>query len=158
MKQIDITIKAGEVLKEVVRRAYVLGQVATDDERMRWLLQGVGDCGKREMVDNAIRDGWEIVLQAMSPYIVKRSETSDENGMVEQLALVAQVADNSRIDIEQAAKRSIVRVLEHSAMAVWKQINVQDGSEENASASSEAWKLKVLMNTRVGVQRLDKRT
>jgi hypothetical protein len=90
----------------------------------------------------------------MSPYIVERSETSDANGMVEQLALIAQVADNSRIDIEQAAKRSIARVLEHCAMAVWKQINMQDASVENASASGEAWKLKVLMNTRVGMQKL----
>lgn len=154
MKQINITINKADVLKEVARRAYALGQVATEDERMRWLLQGIDDAGKREMVDNAIRDGWEIVAQAMSPYIVERSETSDANGMVEQLALIAQVADNSRIDIEQAAKRSITRVLEHSAMAVWKQIMMQDSSVENASASGEAWKLKVLMNTRVGVQKL----
>lgn len=154
MKQINITIHKADILKEVARRAYTLGQVATEDERMRWLLQGIDDAGKREMVDNAIRDGWEIVAQAMSPYIVERSETSDANGMVEQLALIAQVADNSRIDIEQAAKRSIARVLEHSAMAVWKQINMQDASVENASASGEAWKLKVLMNTRVGVQKL----
>ena len=154
MKQINITINKADILKEVARRAYTLGQVATEEERMRWLLQGIDDAGKREMVDNAIRDGWEIVAQAMSPYIVERSETSDANGMVEQLALIAQVADNSRIDIEQAAKRSITRVLEHSAMAVWKQINMQDASVENASASGEAWKLKVLMNTRVGVQKL----
>lgn len=154
MKQINITISKADILKEVACRAYTLGQVATEDERMRWLLQGIDDAGKREMVDNAIRDGWEIVAQAMSPYIVERSETSDANGMVEQLALIAQVADNSRIDIEQAAKRSIARVLEHSAMAVWKQINMQDASVENASASGEAWKLKVLMNTRVGVQKL----
>lgn len=154
MKQINITINKADILKEVARRAYTLGQVATEDERMRWLLQGIDDAGKREMVDNAIRDGWEIVAQAMSPYIVERSETSDANGMVEQLALIAQVADNSRIDIEQAAKRSIARVLEHSAMAVWKQINMQDASVENASASGEAWKLKVLMNTRVGAQKL----
>lgn len=154
MKQINITINKADILKEVARRAYTLGQVATEDERMRWLLQGIDDAGKREMVDNAIRDGWEIVAQAMSPYIVERSETSDANGMVEQLALIAQVADNSRIDIEQAAKRSITRVLEHSAMAVWKQIMMQDASVENASASGEAWKLKVLMNTRVGVQKI----
>lgn len=154
MKQINITINKADILKEVARRAYTLGQVATEDERMRWLLQGIDDADKREMVDNAIRDGWEIVAQAMSPYIVERSETSDANGMVEQLALIAQVADNSRIDIEQAAKRSIARVLEHSALAVWKQINMQDASVENASASGEAWKLKVLMNTRVGMQKL----
>lgn len=154
MKQINITINKADILKEVARRAYTLGQVATEDERMRWLLQGIDDAGKREMVDNAIRDGWEIVAQAMSPYIVERSETSDANGMVEQLALIAQVADNSLIDIEQAAKRSITRVLEYCAMAVWKQINMQDASVENASASGEAWKLKVLMNTRVGVQKL----
>lgn len=148
MKEITIEISKAEVLAEVARRAYTLGQVATDDERLRWLLQGVADRGKKDIIANALLDGWEVVMQAMSPYV------DSENAEGETMTILAIVPDNCRGDLARASKRHIRRVLEFSCLSAWKNVMNQDAGVELAKMSESAWNLKVLMNTREGVQKI----
>jgi hypothetical protein len=144
MRSIVITIPRQEILNEVARRAYTLGQVVgAESDYTKWLVQGVSDAGKKDLIDNAILDGWELAMNAMSPYVTDESAT----GVI--ITCVLEVADNSRVDIERAIGRHLRRVLEYSALSAWKLLMGLDASVDLSAMSGEAWRLKVILNTRV---------
>lgn len=148
MKTINITIAKQDVLNNVARVAYALGQVAgSENDRVAWLIQGVTDKGKTELIETALRDGWEKGIDAMMPYVV-----SDETNNV-TLTCELNVNDNSRYDLARALKQHLQKVLEYSCVSAWKLLMGLDSSIDIATMNSEAWRLKVLLNTRMGVDK-----
>ena len=148
MKTISITIGKQDVLNNVARVAYTLGQVAGgESDRVQWLIQGTTDKGKKELIDTALRDGWEKVMDSMIPYAGEDS-VSDVS-----LTCEVNIPDNCRRDIERGLKQHAQRVLECSCVSAWKLLMGLDASIDIATMNSEAWRLKVLLNTRMGIDK-----
>lgn len=152
---IEIYINKEGVLADVARRAYTYGQVATDDERVRWLLQGVADRGKKEIINNAFADGIEMAVQAMNPYVDEVGEFADDEADTHYIKLVD--IEKSLPNLAKRLKHHTERLLEHSCMSAWKQVMEHDAGVELAAMHNEAWQLKVIVNTRKGItkQKID---
>ena len=149
---ITVSINKEEVLKEVARRAYTFGEIKTDDERLRWLLQGVTDMGKGEHLMNCISNIIENIEYACEPYISECSEIT--SSIVGNIDIVFSMPKNAKLSsrFKSRAERLIRGSLIEGCVGAWKGIMLEDGSAEVAASNKMIWDLKVLVNTRIGVQ------
>lgn len=145
----EIIIDKGSILHEIASRAYAHGEVSTQDERMRWLLQSVERQGKENMIRRAISDGMEMVALACSPYATRCEEVEALNIIVIDLTL----PDNCMRNVETRMKRLVCGFLAENCVAVWKSIMQQPSDYELVQANKLIGDIRVLLNSRVGIQR-----
>jgi hypothetical protein len=75
-----------------------------------------------------------------------------ESGVIE---IVFLLPENTSARAKARAERLIRSALVEGCMAVWKEIMLDDASLEVMKMNKMIWELKVLVNTRIGVQKLD---
>lgn len=159
MRTIKINIDRDAVLLEVAQRAYTLGEVIADNEKVRWLLQSVTDAGHKEMMSRAMSDAMELIYQAMSPYKENRDNVRDGNAEIEEATtgvllekyVMLYVPDNSLADLPRRLARAVHGVLVESCMARWHELMKQDANVSLMRVSAGLGDIKVMLNTRIGV-------
>jgi hypothetical protein len=152
-KNISIQIGVEAILKDVARRAYTYGDRKTDDERVRWMLQSAIDVGRIDHIYNAMSNVMEEIESACEPYIIECAvDEYSESGVIE---IVFLLPENTSARTKARAERLIRSALVEGCMAVWKEIMLDDASLEVMKMNKMIWELKVLVNTRIGVQKLD---
>jgi len=70
-RQITVTISVKEIMLEMARFAYTIGENIGDDQaKMRHFIQGLMDKGHGELVKQRIDQAWTDVLDTVSAYLV----------------------------------------------------------------------------------------
>lgn len=156
---IKIYIDRDAVLLEVAQRAYTIGEAVSGDERVRWLLQSVCDMGHKDLMERAISDAMELVYQAVSPYRevdVPATGGVEEvqTGVPQEYYFVLRLPERTPADIGSRVARLVHNVLVESCMAEWHNLMKQDASVSLMRVSRYAGDIKVLMASRIGIQRL----
>lgn len=150
VKRIVIKIDKNAILREVARRAYILGESSTEDERVRYLLQSATDMGHKDLIERAMSDAVEMIAQAASPYMVHDGNVA---GVPEEMLL--DVVEPCLPGLASRLERSVRIVLEDACSARWLELVKQDASSEVARMVRSVGDIRVMLNSRMGVLRQD---
>lgn len=172
MRKININIATAELLKEVAKWGYTVGENLGDDmAKHRHFVQGPTDRGHVDLVKSAMDDAWAEILQMLAVYTYgekcqcgcddchcsdlsgndnydTESDMDFDSDECAEYKVVLSFPDNTAPTLAANIGRLCRRYLLMRARAEWEVLTRQDPSYSNATAENAIRRLKVEITNR----------